>query len=105
MDPVGGGVLYVNGVARDTTAALTPTANGDSLYFGMDYIGTSLRNLAGSLDDIRLATRAYSAGEVRQLYQESQRPFSTLLTWMSLPFGATTAVAGILRQQLLQHGG
>lgn len=76
--------LYVNGtqeasatVTGTVITSVSPTVNnwGNSLFFGMD--DSPANFLVGWLDDPKIYSRALSANEVKQMYNEGNRAITT----------------------------
>jgi len=61
---------YVNGVKYLSPAGGSDTCGGTTWYIGS--YGTSASRFTGSIDDVRIYSRALSASEVRQLYSLGQ---------------------------------
>ena len=60
--------VYANGVLLQSGNAAAPTASTGPLVFGIAQRGGDYSNFIGSIDDIRIYSRALSAGEIASLY-------------------------------------
>jgi len=89
--------LYVNGasVATNVPGAVPASASGQALLIGYDNTGSAQPYWAhGTIDDVRVYSRALSAAEVGQLYGGSYcGPPSGLVAWFKFDDGAGTTAA------------
>jgi len=73
-DPSGGGTerVYSFGEFRDSRSTLSITVAKDKIRFGASTKGATHNWYPGTIDDIRIYNRVFSAAEHAQLYQETR---------------------------------